>query len=153
MVTRRRVLRTGLTTVTAAAATTAALWPMLAAGEPGTTATDTAYTANSADTADGKDAGAPGAGAAQTPPHGRHGRGALRRGLSGTPYPGLRLGRAQRVEILVDGRPLEVMRRVDGSLISMANHYQPYPTPRETARAAVDVIGRAPLSAIAPHHH
>lgn len=57
------------------------------------------------------------------------------------------------VEILVDGRPLEVMRRVDGSLISMANHYQPYPTPRETARAAVDVIGRAPLSAIAPHHH
>ncbi|WP_328914547.1 tyrosinase family oxidase copper chaperone [Streptomyces sp. NBC_00223] len=147
------MLRTGLTTVTAAAATTAALWPMLAAGEPGTTATDTAYTANSADTADGKDAGAPGAGAAQTPP--ADGTGAV---LFDEVYRGRRIqgydsAAPSGVEILVDGRPLEVMRRVDGSLISMANHYQPYPTPRETARAAVDVIGRAPLSAIAPHHH
>jgi hypothetical protein len=50
------------------------------------------------------------------------------------------------VAVLVDGRPLSLMRRVDGSYISMANHFQPFMSPVETARAAVDAIGRAPLS-------
>jgi hypothetical protein len=57
------------------------------------------------------------------------------------------------VAITVDGRPLQVMRRVDGSWISMANHYQPFTTPLDTARGAVDVIGGARLSANAEHHH
>jgi tyrosinase co-factor MelC1 len=55
------------------------------------------------------------------------------------------------VAILIDGRPLHVMRRVDGSWISMADHYQPYPTPLATARGAVDVIGLAQLAADAGH--
>jgi len=58
-----------------------------------------------------------------------------------------------RVRVLVDGRPLELMRRVDGSWISMANHYQPFRTPLATARGAVDVLGRAQLSAAAAYHH
>ena len=57
------------------------------------------------------------------------------------------------VRILIDGRPLELMRRVDGSWISMANHYQPYLTPLATARGAVDVIGKAQLSTATAHHH
>jgi hypothetical protein len=57
------------------------------------------------------------------------------------------------MRILIDGRPLQVMRRVDGSWISMANHYQPYLTPLATARGAVDVIGSAELSTAAAHHH
>jgi hypothetical protein len=59
------------------------------------------------------------------------------------------------IAITVDGTPLPVMRRVDGSWISTANHYQPYTTPLATAKGAVDVIGRAALSAWAAseHHH
>jgi hypothetical protein len=59
------------------------------------------------------------------------------------------------VSITVDGIPLPVMRRVDGSWISTANHFQPYTTPLATARGAVDVIGQARLSAAAAaaHHH
>ncbi|WP_328541107.1 tyrosinase cofactor [Streptomyces sp. NBC_00344] len=49
-------------------------------------------------------------------------------------------------EILVDGRPLHVMRRADGSYLSMVNHYESYPTPLDVARAAVDELGSAELS-------
>jgi hypothetical protein len=48
--------------------------------------------------------------------------------------------------ISVDGRPLHLMRRADGSYLSMVNHYQSYPTPLEAARAAVDELGSAQLS-------
>ena len=127
--TRRRIIRRGITTVAAATGTTAALAPILAARQPGARA------------------------GAQPP---------VRTALFDETYRGRRLlgfsstEAASGVDLLIDGRPLHVMRRVDGSYISMANHYQPYTTVLATARGAVDVIGRAPLAAGADaedHHH
>ncbi|MFF0157607.1 tyrosinase family oxidase copper chaperone [Streptomyces sp. NPDC005263] len=47
--------------------------------------------------------------------------------------------------VTVDGRPLHLMRRVDGSWMTMIDHYQSYPTPLAAARAAVDELGTARL--------
>ncbi|MEU9235697.1 tyrosinase family oxidase copper chaperone [Streptomyces subrutilus] len=58
-----------------------------------------------------------------------------------------------RAGIRIDGRPLHVMRRADGSYLSEVNHFQSFGTPLELARAAVDELGTAQLvSASAPHH-
>ncbi|GHB23044.1 hypothetical protein GCM10010377_11170 [Streptomyces viridiviolaceus] len=46
-----------------------------------------------------------------------------------------------RWHVTVDGRPLHLMRRADGTWLSMVDHYCSYPTPLEAARAAVDVLG------------
>ncbi|WP_374777791.1 tyrosinase cofactor [Streptomyces sp. NBC_01310] len=55
--------------------------------------------------------------------------------------------------VRIDGRPLHVMRRADGSYLSGINHFQSYTTPLELARAAVDELGTAQLAfAAAPHH-
>lgn len=55
--------------------------------------------------------------------------------------------------IRIDGRPLHVMRRADGSYLSGVNHFQSFGTPLELARAAVDELGTAQLVlASAPHH-
>lgn len=126
-VTRRHVLRRGLTAAAAVSGTAAALHPMLAAERPGTLL----------------DAEAP----AAAPLFDEVYKG---RRIQGFPDPG-----EDGVAITVDGTPLPVMRRVDGSWISTANHYQPYTTPLATAKGAVDVIGRAGLSAsaAAAHHH
>ncbi len=158
MVTRRRVLRTGLTTAAAMTVTGVALRPMLAAGQPRTAVPlGRAGWGPNGDTgtpfgADADLGSNPGDGAGDTADdaatttlfdeiyRGRHIQG------FGSPEP-------SGVRILIDGRPLEMMRRVDGSWISMANHYQPYLTPLATARGAVDVIGRAQLSTAAAHHH
>lgn len=43
--------------------------------------------------------------------------------------------------VTVDGRPLHLMRRVDGSWMTMVDHYQSYPSPLAAARAAVDELG------------
>ncbi|MFJ9196670.1 tyrosinase family oxidase copper chaperone [Streptomyces flaveolus] len=43
--------------------------------------------------------------------------------------------------VTVDGRPLHLMRRADGTWLSMLDHYCSYPTPLEAARAAVDTLG------------
>ncbi|GGL70173.1 hypothetical protein GCM10010129_12070 [Streptomyces fumigatiscleroticus] len=43
--------------------------------------------------------------------------------------------------VTVDGRPLHLMRRADGSWLSMVDHYGSYPTPLQAARAAVDELG------------
>ncbi|MEU1128254.1 tyrosinase family oxidase copper chaperone, partial [Streptomyces sp. NPDC005899] len=51
----------------------------------------------------------------------------------------------------IDGRPLHVMRRADGSFLSTVNHYESFPTLLATARAAVDEIGAAQLSPASPH--
>lgn len=134
MVTRRRVLGAGLTTAVAVTGTAAALRPMLSAPQPA-----------------GADATGSRAGGS------RYGTAALfdetykgrRIQGFGDAHPGDDAdgaGGAGAVAILVDGRPLHVMRRADGSWISMANHYQPYPTPLATARGAVDVLGRARLA-------
>ncbi|MEU9392484.1 tyrosinase cofactor [Streptomyces sp. NPDC048324] len=42
--------------------------------------------------------------------------------------------------VTVDGRPLHLMRRADGSWLSMVDHYRSYPTPLDAARAAVDEL-------------
>ncbi|MEU3523471.1 tyrosinase family oxidase copper chaperone [Streptomyces sp. NPDC038707] len=43
--------------------------------------------------------------------------------------------------ITVDGRPLHLMRRADGTWLSMVDHYTSYRTPLEATRAAVDEMG------------
>ncbi|MEN8651270.1 tyrosinase family oxidase copper chaperone [Streptomyces sp. 21So2-11] len=55
------------------------------------------------------------------------------------------------VEVLIDGRPLHVMRRADGSYLSLVNHYESFPTLLDVARAAVDELGSAHLSKSPPH--
>jgi hypothetical protein len=52
--------------------------------------------------------------------------------------------------VTVDGRPLHLMRRVDGSWMTMVDHYQSYPTPLAAARAAVDELG--PTARLSPSH-
>ncbi|MFE6698880.1 tyrosinase family oxidase copper chaperone [Streptomyces sp. NPDC057718] len=54
-------------------------------------------------------------------------------------------------EIRIDGRPLHVMRRADGTYLSDVRHYESYPTLLETARAAVDELGAARLAPPAAH--
>lgn len=54
-------------------------------------------------------------------------------------------------EIRIDGRPLHVMRRADGTYLSDVRHYESYPTLLETARAAVDELGSAGLAHPAAH--
>ncbi|WP_235001962.1 tyrosinase cofactor [Actinacidiphila paucisporea] len=140
--TRRRVIRTGVTAVAAVSGTAAALRPMLTSHQqpaddvPGDPFADTG--------ADGAPEAplAPGAVAALFDEVYRGRR------IQGFPDAG-----EDGVALTVDGMPLRVMRRVDGSWISAANHYQPYTTPLATARGAVDVIGRAGLSMTTEHHH
>ncbi|MFI9169533.1 apotyrosinase chaperone MelC1 [Streptomyces lincolnensis] len=47
--------------------------------------------------------------------------------------------------VSVDGVELHVMRNADGSWISVVSHYDPVPTPRAAARAAVDELQGATL--------
>ncbi|MEU6478852.1 tyrosinase family oxidase copper chaperone [Streptomyces sp. NPDC047017] len=62
--------------------------------------------------------------------------------------------------VTVDGRPLHLMRRADGTWLSMVDHYGSYRTPLEAARGAVDEMGPgrrlrdlAPGPLGAPHPH
>ncbi|MFJ2027065.1 tyrosinase family oxidase copper chaperone [Streptomyces sp. NPDC087897] len=55
-------------------------------------------------------------------------------------------------EIRIDGMPLHVMRRADGTYVSDVRHYESYPTLLETARAAVDELGDARLAPPTAHH-
>lgn len=47
--------------------------------------------------------------------------------------------------VTVDGVELHVMRNADGTWISVVSHYDPVPTPRAVARAAVDELQGARL--------
>ncbi|WP_055490950.1 tyrosinase cofactor [Streptomyces sp. TP-A0356] len=47
--------------------------------------------------------------------------------------------------VFIDGVELHVMRNADGSWISVVNHYEPVPSPRAAARAAVVELQGAPL--------
>ncbi|NNN34369.1 tyrosinase co-factor [Streptomyces sp. S3(2020)] len=42
--------------------------------------------------------------------------------------------------VTVDGRPLHLMRRADGTWLSMVDHYRSYDTPLDATRAAVDEL-------------
>lgn len=140
--TRRRVLRAAFTAAVAVTGTTAALRPIVTAGQ------------SEAGRGGGQPASAPdpatdpGAGAFDEVYRGRR--------IQGVPTGTAAGGAAEdtSVAILIDGRPLHVMRRADGSFLSVANHYQSYATPLDTARGAVDVIGGAKLSlAGGAYHH
>ncbi|MEU0375285.1 tyrosinase family oxidase copper chaperone [Streptomyces sp. NPDC006283] len=61
------------------------------------------------------------------------------------------VGLVPSVEVRIDGRPLHVMRRADGTYLSLVNHYESFPTLRDVARAAVDELGDAQLS-LTPMH-
>ncbi|MEU5096363.1 tyrosinase cofactor [Streptomyces sp. NPDC020996] len=50
-------------------------------------------------------------------------------------------GDAAEWQVTVDGRPLHLMRRADGTWLSMVDHYRSYPTPLDAARGAVDELG------------
>ncbi|WP_405520512.1 tyrosinase family oxidase copper chaperone [Streptomyces canus] len=43
--------------------------------------------------------------------------------------------------VTVDGRPLHLMRRADGTWLSMVDHYRSYATALDAVRAAVDELG------------
>ncbi|MER7836502.1 tyrosinase cofactor [Streptomyces sp. NPDC096040] len=62
------------------------------------------------------------------------------RRIHGVPVAGQSVGQGEW-QVTVDGRPLHLMRRADGTWLSMVDHYSSYPTPLEAARAAVDQIG------------
>ncbi|MER5469096.1 tyrosinase cofactor [Streptomyces sp. NPDC002935] len=47
--------------------------------------------------------------------------------------------------VFIDGKELHVMTNADGSWISVVSHYDPVPTPRAAARAAVVELQGAPL--------
>ena len=47
--------------------------------------------------------------------------------------------------VFVDGVELHVMRNADGTWISVVSHYDPAPSPRAAARAAVQELQGAPL--------
>lgn len=55
-------------------------------------------------------------------------------------------------QVLVDGRPLHLMRCADGGYLTPIDHYQSCPTPLAATRAAVDELGSAPLSRFAAAH-
>lgn len=44
-------------------------------------------------------------------------------------------------QVTVDGHPLHLMRRSDGTWLSMVDHYSSYRTSLEATRAAVDELG------------
>ncbi|MCT4355589.1 tyrosinase cofactor [Streptomyces sp. Je 1-79] len=54
--------------------------------------------------------------------------------------------------VLVDGRPLHVMRRADGGFLTPIDHYESHATPLAATRAAVDELGSAPLTRYAASH-
>ncbi|MFD5325578.1 tyrosinase family oxidase copper chaperone [Streptomyces sp. NPDC127092] len=61
-------------------------------------------------------------------------------------------GPAGEPVVLVDGRPLHLMRCADGGWVTPVCHYESCPTPLAATRAAVDELGSAPLSRYAAGH-
>ncbi|MEV8593676.1 tyrosinase cofactor [Streptomyces sp. NPDC052012] len=68
------------------------------------------------------------------------------RRIQGRPLaPGGRHHHGAGYAVFIDGVELHVMRNADGSWISVVSHYEPVPTPRAAARAAVDELQGAAL--------
>lgn len=97
-------------------------------------------------------AGAPGpAGAAQTS-GAAHASGAATVAAGAGAAGAVAAGAAQW-HVTVDGHTLHLMRRADGTWLSMIDHYGSYATPLEAARAAVDELGgRNPVTAYGGSH-
>ncbi|MFF9848946.1 tyrosinase family oxidase copper chaperone [Streptomyces litmocidini] len=68
------------------------------------------------------------------------------RRIQGRPAP------ADGIEVLVDDRPLHLMRCADGGYLTPIDHYETHPTPLAATRAAVDELGSAPLTRFAAAH-
>ncbi|MFD7313054.1 tyrosinase family oxidase copper chaperone [Streptomyces sp. NPDC059883] len=147
---RRELLR-GLFTLGVVAGTAAAPAPVLRAGRE-------SVGAAAGSGARSAEAGA--GGVLDEMYRGRH----IQIGRSGTAYPGSlaavsagpdvsALSPPSPPDIRIDGRPLQVMRRADGSYLSMVNHYESYPTPLAAARAAVRDLRGAQLALDGPVHH
>ncbi|WP_369246686.1 tyrosinase family oxidase copper chaperone [Streptomyces sp. R41] len=66
--------------------------------------------------------------------HGRHIQGTLLR-VAGCGADGCEW------QVTVDGHPLHLMRRADGTWLTMVDHYSSYRTSLEATRAAVDELG------------
>ncbi|MFM9464866.1 MULTISPECIES: tyrosinase family oxidase copper chaperone [Streptomyces] len=60
---------------------------------------------------------------------------------SQTAYLGARTPGPGAWDVTVDGRPLHLMRRADGTYLSMIDHYRSYPTALAATRAAVEELG------------
>ncbi|MEV0092653.1 tyrosinase family oxidase copper chaperone [Streptomyces sp. NPDC050738] len=56
------------------------------------------------------------------------------------------------VEVFIDGRPLHLMRCARGGYVSHIDHYQSYPTPLATARAAALELRSARLAPMPGHN-
>ena len=64
------------------------------------------------------------------------------RHIQGTPLPAGMCGPGGCAwQVTVDGHPLHLMRRADGSWLTMVDHYSSYRTSLAATRAAVDEIG------------
>ncbi|MGY0490192.1 tyrosinase family oxidase copper chaperone [Streptomyces sp. WG-D5] len=64
----------------------------------------------------------------------------LGRRIVGARLPGAAAG-AAAWHVTVDGRPLHLMGRADGTYLSMVDHYTCHPTPLAAAKAAVAELG------------
>ncbi|MFJ2769392.1 tyrosinase family oxidase copper chaperone [Streptomyces sp. NPDC087300] len=73
------------------------------------------------------------------------------RRIVGAPVAGRAAGAEGDWQVTVDGKPLGLMRRADGSYLSMVDHYQSHATPLAAARGAVDELG-SHLSLSGRHH-
>lgn len=62
------------------------------------------------------------------------------RHIRGVQAPAAQRAIGGRWAVTIDGRPLHLMRRADGSWLSMIDHYRSYPTPLDAARGAVDEL-------------
>ncbi|MFE7762282.1 tyrosinase family oxidase copper chaperone [Streptomyces sp. NPDC057438] len=58
-----------------------------------------------------------------------------------TAYLGARAPGPGAWDVTIDGRPLHLMRRADGTYLSMIDHYRSYPTALAATRAAVEELG------------
>ncbi|MEU1480248.1 tyrosinase cofactor [Streptomyces sp. NPDC005760] len=67
------------------------------------------------------------------------------RRIQGRPAGGHHGGHHGGYRVTVDGVELHLMRNADGTWISVVSHYDPVPTPRAAARAAVDELQGARL--------
>ncbi|WP_320779161.1 tyrosinase family oxidase copper chaperone [Streptomyces sp. CRN 30] len=83
---------------------------------------------------------------------GTAGSGTAGGGTAGSRSEGSRVAAAGAWDVTVDGRPLHLMRRADGTWLTMVDHYRSYPTPLDAARAAVDELGPGGRLREAEHH-